>query len=326
LIRLALAVAALASLVPLSPARSAAAVEPATCEFGAYLSDLYDTDATANTFTARIWTWTRCPNADIDPLPRVSFPNGVNPTTGEPNPEVKGGTHWNRMRLEGTFRYHWDVRNFPFDRQTLPVLITAPYDLSEFRFVPDTANSSFNEAINVPGWRIVGFRVDTIEQRYSTNFGDPTLPAGAGSASSRARLRIDLVRSDPIVFLEMTGPLYIVFFVTVLTFLLTTAAADTFASRIGALGAVLFAVILNMQTTGAEVRSTTGLTLIAQLHILTLGFVLFAMIITTICWRWTVADMDPGRVLRLNTRGILIGTISYALLTFAMFAAAIVAG
>lgn len=310
-----------------SPA-SAAPVDVPSCRLGAYLSDLYDLEPEQETFSARVWLWTLCPNQDIDPLPRVSLSNAASKTLGEPSVTFREGQSWDLVSLQGTFRHGWDVRSFPFDKHTLEILVTAPEDVSKFRFVADEQGSSRNAAISVPGWRITGFRLIPVEQQYSTGFGDPALPADASSTYSRMQVQIDLVRSDPIAFWKTIGPLFIVLLITLIPFAMIEFEGVAFRSRIAVLGAVLLTVLLNSQRADSQVPST-GVTMLNQLHILTLLWILLATVVTTISWRWSkrLEEVDEddeqrkevlerrikARIVRLSGLTMGFGTLAYVL-------------
>ncbi|QLE74629.1 hypothetical protein FGW37_26300 [Streptomyces rectiverticillatus] len=317
-----------------SPAASAASAAPATCRVGAYLSDLYDIDPAQHTFSARLHLWSVCDRKEDDPLPAASFTNANDPEKSEPALTSEGGRFRDLMRVQGVFRQDWDVRAFPFDRHRIEIVVTSFTDVEHFRFTPDNVHSAANEGIAPPGWRMSGFRLVTAEHRYPTNFGDPTLPRGMGSTHSRVIVQVDLARADPVIFWKLTGPLYLMLLIGTATFLLPSHSEelgmaerlDTLQSRLALLGGGLFVVMLNMQQVNVVVTSTVGLTLIDGLHLLTLCYVLVAVIGTVLSWRWTVRGGDPALAERHHHRGAFLGLVSYALLAAAMVGLAATVG
>lgn len=289
------------------------------CELGAYLSDLYDLDPAKHVFSARLSLWSVCPDRKLDPLPTASFSNANDPEKGDPVLSSEGGGFRDLMTLQGTFRQNWDVRAFPFDRQRIEVLVTAAAEIRDFRMVPDRANSAYNKDIDPAGWRVTGFRLEPAQRVYPTNFGDSRLPRGTKSTYSRIRVEVELARDDPTVFWKLTGPLYLMVLVATATFLLPSHAEelgmgerlDTLQSRLGLLGGGLFVVMLNMQQVNTVVTSTAGLTLIDWLHLLTLGYVLLAVIATVGSWRWTVHGGSPARAERWHHLAAVAGLLGY---------------
>ncbi|MBF6043621.1 hypothetical protein GO001_00090 [Streptomyces sp. NRRL B-1677] len=310
-------------------AQAARAAGTPTCTLGAYLSDLYDIDPAKHTFAARFRLWSVCPERDLDPLPKVSFSNVSSPEKGDPVVTVHPGGVRDVMLLQGTFRQNWDARAFPFDEQRIEVVVSAGRPLDEFRFVPDNANSAVSEGVAPSGWRVTGFRLVATEHRFPTNFGDPSLRPGSGVTHSQVRIRIGLERDDPTAFLKLTGPLYLMVLVVTATFLLPShneelamgERLDSLQSRLGLLGGGLFVIMLNMQQVSAVVTSSVGLTLLDWLHLLTLAYVLLAVVGTVVPWRWTVQGVDPARVETYHHKGAVYGLLGYSLA-----AAAIVGG
>ncbi|CAM5357485.1 hypothetical protein [Streptomyces abikoensis] len=291
-----------------------------TCTLGAYLSDLYDIQPAQHTFSARFRLWSVCPERELDPLPKASFSNVSDPERGEPVVTVHPGGVRDVMLLQGKFRQNWDARAFPFDRQRIEVVVSAGL-AEEFRFVPDNANSAVSEGVVPSGWRVTGFRLVATEHRFPTNFGNPSLSPGTGVTHSQVRIRIDLERDDPTAFLKLTGPLYLMVLIATATFLLPSHSdelamgerLDSLQSRLGLLGGGLFVVMLNMQQVSAVVTSSVGLTLLDWLHLLTLAYVLLAVMATVVSWRWTVQGHDPVRVARYHHRGAVYGLLGYSL-------------
>ena len=247
---LAVALGSLLAIAPPVPRAVAAAATPAaasSCRVGSYLTDLYNVDPAQGTFYARFWLWSLCPSKNLDPLPLAAFTNGDNPSVTESQHTIERGLYRHLVLIQGQFRQPLDMRDYPFDKHTLRVIITAAPQTRYFRFLTDIADSGFSPSIVLPGWRITGFEVTATSVHFTSNFGIITLPPGTGSTHSRLVLRIGLVDSNGTVFGQLTGPLFIVFLVTLLTFLLSGTDAASLSGRIAALGAALFAVVLNME-------------------------------------------------------------------------------
>ncbi len=307
------------------PSANAAPAAVPTCRVGAYLSDLYDLDTVKNRFSARVWLWSECADKSFDPLPKVSFTNADDPKKSDPDLSTRAGLVRDMMRVEGSFRQGWDVRGFPFDKHRLQVLVTATQDTAHFRFVPDTVHSAYNPDIAPPGWRVTGFRLVSAPHHYPTNFGKTT-DEPSGGMYSRVRVEVDVERSDPTIFWKLTGPLYLMLLVATASFLLPSHSEelkmaerlDSLQSRLALLGGGLFVVMLNLQQVNQTVTSTAGLTLVDWLHLLTLFYVLLAVVATVISWRLTVHGGDPGRIGRLQHRGAVLGMVGYLLVAGAM--------
>ncbi|GGP46390.1 hypothetical protein [Streptomyces melanogenes] len=279
---------------------------------------MFDIDPVRNRFSARLWLWTICPDRSSDPLPHVSLTNADDPVTSEPHVVDRGGQVLDQVLVQSSFRQEWDVRDFPFDRHRIEVLVTAPDDTTRFRFAPDAADSSLNPEIRPPGWRVTGFRLTAVDQHYATNYGDRGLRHG--STYSRVRIQIDVARADPTAFWKLTTPLYLALLIAAATFLVSSADEELVTaerlegmhSRLGVLGGGLFVVVLNGQQVDSTVSSTSGLTLMDWLHLATLAFLLLAVAGTVLAWRWTARGGSTARAERLSRRGAWIGLAAYA--------------
>ncbi|MFE6747976.1 hypothetical protein ACFVGM_19150 [Kitasatospora purpeofusca] len=296
------------------------------CEVGAYLADLYDLDPARHVFSARMYLWSVCPERELDPLPAAAFTNAVDPEKGDPVLTSEAGRFRDLVLLQGTFRQDWDVRAFPFDRQRIEVLVTAATDSRAFRMAADVANSSYNKEIRPAGWRVTGYRLAESQRVFPTNFGDAGLPPSTTSTYGMIRVQVDLAREDPTVFWKLTGPLYLMVLIVIATFLLpshaaplgTTGRLDTLQSRLAMLGGGLFVVVLNMQQANTVITSTVGLTLVDWLHLLTLGFLLLAVVATVADWRRTVHGTGPARSERWHRTVAAAGLAGYAAITAAI--------
>ncbi|MFI1253034.1 hypothetical protein ACH4U6_04385 [Streptomyces netropsis] len=311
--------AGLWSAAPAAAHPKAAPSSAPTCDLGAYLNDLYDLSPTKHSFAARFTLWSVCPKKELDPLPTVSFSNGNDPHKDEPRLSTSAGRYRDLLRVQGTFRQDWDLRDFPFDRHRIQIVVTANSNIDRFRFTPDNKNSAHSMSIAPAGWRLAAFRLVQDKRTFPTNFGDPALPRGAGSTRSAVLIQADLVRDDPTIFWKLTGPLYLMLLIVTATFLLSSQSDElgvagrlgALQSRLGLLGGGLFVVMLNMNQANTVVTSTVGLTLVDWLHLLTLTFLLLAMVGTVLSWRWTVSGVAADKVERLNHRGAVLGLAGY---------------
>ena len=295
-----------------APGYRAGSARGDTCELGSYLTDVYNLDPAGGTFSARFWLWSLCPRKDIDPLPLAAFTNGENPQVSESQQGYTKGYYRHLILVQGQFRQPFDMRDYPFNRQTLQIVITAAPVVSEFRFTPDSADSSFNPQAGVPGWRVTGFRVVATVARFHTNFGILTQPPGTVSTRSRIVLEISTVNSQPTIFGQFVGPLLVIFLVTLLTFFMRESTETAFMGRIVVESTALFATILNMERVAGFIPDTSRLTMLDLLHLITLAYVLFAMGITVLGYRMFVSEREADAIARVNRIGLITGVIGYA--------------
>ncbi|MGW1072950.1 hypothetical protein [Streptomyces sp. NPDC002537] len=284
-----------------------------SCKLGVYLPALYDIDPSHNSFSARLNVWSLCPRADLDPIPNMLFSNGYQPKQGNSVRTSSGGVFRHLTVIEGRFRQGWDLHDYPFDRNTLEVLFTSSRDASKFVFEPDARNSAYDHHVHVPGWRVTGMHLEALEHKFVTNFGDPELPPGSGISYSRLKVLVSVQRSGAyMLFWQLVSPVLIVFLVTSLTFTLSDVSASFFQSRIGVLGASLFTILLSMNKVDSSLPPDSGITLIDQLHLLALGYVLIAVAAAMLSWHLVIKGHSETAVRRLSRAAFMVGMVCCA--------------
>lgn len=248
---------------------------PESCKIGIYLTSLHDLNISAKTFAADMWVWSNCLNPELTPLQSMEFVN-ANQYEGKLDySEEKGGVMWSQRKVTGTFRHNWDVHNYPFDRHTLVIEIEeAALDTSGFVYEADRANSTYSPEIHLDGWKITNFELIDSETVYTTTFGDPTLESGGGSTYTKLQVAISIARTEITSFLKLIGPVYIAFAVALLSLLLYLENSSVLSAQIGLLAGSLFATVINLSIASTTLGVSDRLTLVDQIHILSLFYIL----------------------------------------------------
>ena len=104
------------------------------------VEDLYDLDMARDTFGAILWVWSVCPSAELKPLETIAFPTASSgPSLGPVETvDVGSGGQYASRRVQGTFRYNWDMDHYPFDRQRVVIPIDeTQYGAARLVFEPD---------------------------------------------------------------------------------------------------------------------------------------------------------------------------------------------
>ena len=87
--------------------------------------------------------------------------------------------------MRGTFRHDWDERAYPFDHHALEIVLEEGVeDAGHFRYEPDTADTTYDPALRLPGWTITGFALTPSLAHYPTAFGDPALSTGPAATTA----------------------------------------------------------------------------------------------------------------------------------------------
>jgi hypothetical protein len=260
-------------------------------------------------------------------LPNASFYNSYSPTVSNSTETFEAGHYRHLELLDAKFRQALDEKTYPFDKQKLDILINPPFDIDHFSLVPDTADSSPSPDIDVPGWRITSFHVSSFVGAAATSFGDKTKPPGTFRRTSRILVEAVFTRPDKVDFIKIVLPLFIIFLISAATLVIATREPSGLELRVGALMLLVFAVLLNMQGADA-IASSAGLSMLDNLHLLTLLWVLSVIGVTGVSFVWAKADTGDratyGRIKRLDYRALLFGTLAYlGIATFLVINAAV---
>jgi len=307
------------------PALAQTEAAPATCRVGLYLRDLHSFDPTADTFGADFWLWSLCPTADLQPLQTMEFINSDNVAVLL---DVGDYPLWTQRNVDGTFRYDWDERNFPFDRHTLTIdLEEGVEDVHGFFYEPDTANSGVDPELQLPGgWRMTGTRLVGSIKTYDTTFGDPDLPVGGSSQYSRLTLSIDLERTDLGGFLKLTAVVYAAFIFALITYVMHLETATGIGARVSLLAIALFSTAVNLVNASNFLGTASGLTLVDKIHVMVLVYILVAAIVTVVSRLLLDRGVEAAAIAALNLRVGAIVVISFVALNALLIVLAVRGG
>jgi hypothetical protein len=323
-------VVVLAALSWAGAAAPAAAQDPAapvTCRVGAYLITVTAFDPEADTFHADLWLWSVCPNGERRPLETMEFVNAEEIEMRLASEVSVGSAVWSQHKVRGTFRHDWDERAYPFDHHTLQIVLEEGFeDAAHFRYEPDTTDTTYDTALQLPGWTITGFTLTPSLAHYRTTFGDPAA-AGTGSDYSRLTLDVGLERADLPGFFKLTAVVYAAFVLSLGTYVVQhLESPHSLGPQLGLLAAALFAAAVNMVTASAELSYAHGLTLVDAIHIVVLLYILVAAAVTVRLRLLLERGWPAARIARLNYRAGTIAVASFLAINAALILLAALAG
>ncbi|MFJ9417767.1 hypothetical protein ACIRPT_26910 [Streptomyces sp. NPDC101227] len=308
---LAAAAAALSTLILATPA--AAAVP--SCRVGAYVTDLYAVDPVRRTVDADLWLWSLCPRKDLAAVQRLEFTNATRTMLTDPSSEKVGNEYWTQVKVSGTFRQDFDLTDFPFDKQVVRIRVEEnELDESRFAYRADVKNSTYNPRIHVDDFKITQFRIGVVDEPYRTNFGDPRLGQGGRSRYSQLVIEFQLTREDMTSFGKQILPVYVAFLVALISFLIwSTDNEVAMVARLGILGTALFAIMLNLRAVDEELGTFLNVTLVEEIHFMSLLYVLIGVANTTYVLRLLTDPMLRPSARRFNSRIFAIATGLYVI-------------
>lgn len=296
--------------------------EPDRVTVGVYLAGLHRLDFVEGSFAADFWVWTNNDASRPAAIESLDIVNEISKRGEEISREIVDGRRWEQRRIHGVLQTRWDTWHFPFDRQTIKIVLEESFATTDdLVYVADERNSGVDPAIVVvPGWRILGWRVAAMEHVYTTNFGN--LDQRVGSRSPRIVFELDIQRDDAWLFLNLALGALVAFSMLALSFRMNPTLPPTFAGRMVLVAASVFTVVISMRATQNFVGHEFGATLIDRIHLLTLmaGFV---AAIGAAAARYLAETNCEPQALRMDRRFLPPFTIAYMLFVGAMITASL---
>jgi hypothetical protein len=293
---------------------------PERVRVGAYVTDLYDFNPSANCYTVSMFVWTRHVSPRLHPLDTLEIKNAKSVSLGKVFEVPRNGEIWSQRQVIAVIRYDWDLRHYPFDRHVLPLNFEeGEWDTSEVVYVADAAQTKVDPASTEDGWEMRGFRLATVPVRYPTTFGDPAL-AAASSVFSRATLTIEVERTQIGIFLKLLLGAYVAFVLAMMT--LRMDQPSLFNTRMSVLVGALFATLVNMRATEGVLGRSPDFTLVDRLHLTIAFYILAAAFVGFVTRRLAERGRKPAGE-RVDNVTLVAGVASFLVINAVLIVAAV---
>jgi hypothetical protein len=251
---------------------------------GVYLTALYDTDPSTSSFLADFYIWTNQQPGNFDPLDALVFPGSRRQDTLFQSRRVVDGVEWSLRRFRGAFYHDWDLKDFPFDKHLIKIQFRdGAHESRVVDFVPDLANSAFNQQITLPGWRMSDFTMRAENITYNTTFGNP----GDDQPQTFTWITASVVmqREAFLLFVKLLIGGYLSLGAAMFACLMVTTQPPVFAGRMVLQISSLFSAIINNRATDSVMGRNDQFTLPDLLHIL-IYMMIFCALVITLRSRW----------------------------------------
>jgi hypothetical protein len=292
---------------------------------GIFVVSLHDLDTVDGTFGVDYWVWSVYPEGRRNPLESMAFRNAEQVDERLPLTDARGERLWSQLKVRAIVQQNWDLSNYPFDRHVLEIELEDGFDTAAtLTYRPDTANSGYNEEIEIPGWRITDFRLTERTVDYRTNFGDPALSEGE-SSYSRLVASMEIQRQNTTVFFRLISAACVAMGIALLTFLMLPTDVGVFTARMTVLVGALFATVISMQVGEQMLGATLRVSLVDKVHILAMIYIFVAAALTLIS-RKLCASEETELARRWDRISLQVFGSSFVLITGALIAVASIVG
>ena len=222
-------------------------------EVGAYPLSLRSFNLHEGAFDINFHVWWRTKSADYNPIKSVEVANSKDFKMTAPITIKEDNYFITKATCSSTVLKNWNPKYFPFDRQILKVSLEDMADVTYVKFIPDKEKSAIHNELQLPGWKILSFKIEDSLQKYDTNFG---FTKSQGDVYSRICFSIEMKREG----FRILGTYFIGFFVAFLLCLVSFSIdKNDLDKRIGVIVGGIFSsvgnkyVVDNMLTLTAEI-------------------------------------------------------------------------
>jgi hypothetical protein len=197
---------------------------------GVYPTVVDDLNIAASTYDVVAYVWFRW-KGPIDPTAGLEFTNVserqnfvAHKLYAEPH-RLADGSLYQLMQIHGRFFQPFSLIDFPFDRQTLAISMEDEINGHDrIVYVPDLKESGFGAAVQVPGWRTLGWHAEAMVQDYASHFGAAEVAGSTRHAGLRFAIVIE--RRASFFLWKLFLPLLIVMCANWLAFLIKPDLVD----------------------------------------------------------------------------------------------------
>lgn len=183
-------------------------------------------------------------------------------------------------KFAATLNQNWDVSHFPFDKQTLKIVIeSVELDSNILKFVPDVKNSLVSNDFSLNGWRIAPIQLKNFIYQYPSTFGIEDSTKGM---FSRLVVEIPIERNGLRLFLTI----FLGFFISyVIIITLVMLDKEMLSNKISLIMTALFATVGNKHIIDNYFPTQTTFSLSDLIQIATFIIVAMGLINTVIVIR-----------------------------------------
>ena len=310
--------------IPLGlPASVHADTGPDKVTVGVFINDLQDIDLASENFTVDFYLWMRWMNPKIDPSITIEAMNseGTQNTTSSATGGVSGeplydapldmpdGSKYQVLRFQGVFSRKMNLEKYPFDTQVLEVVFEDKRsDASRLEFVRDRPPVTVNDgpAMSIPGYVLGEPKMFVVAHKYPTNFGD--ISTEANVPYSRIIVALPVTRDVLPYVVKIVLPIFIVILITSLIYLLPARLED---ARAGIGITAMLTIVALQWTTDASLPAVEYLTMLDLVYIVSMLYILAAMVYTVLASRRNRAEMAQALTAKLDRRVGFISLVVY---------------
>lgn len=294
---------------------------PAEVFAGVYVANVQAVSLDTNSFDADFYLWLRWTDPDIDPTAGVEVMNVyqkwglvVTPVYEEPQRQADGSLLW-LARYQGSFNSPLTVADYPFEKQSLKLLIEdGVEDSQRLVYRADTEPITLDREVTLPGYN---FGKPTI------GFGDYTYDSSFGERDSNReertypRISVEIPLSSAVVsgMVKTILPIFIVMIASALGLVIPASYVD---SKVNVPIFSLLALVAMHWGVSSALPEVNYLVMIDVLYIIAYVAVT-AMLAVAVKGAWTIQSRGEQATVAMERRALVVITLAYVVVTAAVF-------
>lgn len=292
-----------------------AQVKKDTCLIGIYLKALYDLSPSDFSFGADFYIWNNCKDS-ISLFKKVEITNAKKIDDYSSFNDKDGNSFVSYENCKAQLRQKWNLKKYPFDKQTLEIAIEAQDNTDLMLLREDQNNFQLANDLKISGWRITDHHIEKSITTYTNDFGYHNNPK-KNRSYNQLKFVIELTRESWGLYFKLFSGLYIAFFVSFLAFFVKPEFVDPrFGLSIGG----LFASVANKYVVDANIPATTSFSFVDMVHFTSFFFILATLIVSTISLKlYSKGKTDESR--RLDSRASIMVLLLYIVLNIILIIA-----
>lgn len=292
---------------------------PSEVTVGAFVNNIQSLDLKTHSYNADVYIWFKWRDINIDPSETFEFVNpqelwGHTQTKAYEKPDkLESGELYQVVRVHGRFGTKFDLSNYPFDIQRLTVeLEDNSAEAGTIKYIADSDAVSVNEKLQLPGFIFGNPTLSIIEQKYSSNFGDPRIDGN--SKYSRVRIELPIHRPRGAYAIKFLLPIFCVVFCASLMFLFSPKYVD---ARVGVGITALLTIVALQLTLGDNLPEVDYLVLIDKIYLGAYIYVVAGLsLVVRTTWMLELHEEDPAVLARANRLDLIALAIFSSLFLF----------
>ncbi|MEI9996153.1 MAG: hypothetical protein WDM91_16275 [Rhizomicrobium sp.] len=281
---------------------------------GVYPTVVDDLNIAASTYDVVAYVWLRW-KGPLDPTDGLEFANAserqnfVQHKLFAAPRRLADGSAYQLLQIHGRFFQPFSLVDFPFDRQTLTIAVEDEINARHrIVYVPDLKDSGFGAALQVPGWRMLGWSSEATVQDYATHFGAPEIAGGTQHAGLRFAIAIE--RRASFFLWKLFLPLLIVLCANWLAFLVKPDLVDV---RTALTATSLLTLVFLQKSYSDELPEIGTLVLMDKIYAVAYLLVVatLAQVVAMALWQ-RKETITEARVMRTDRRSLAVHVAFFA--------------